>query len=481
MTSKEASDESAFASLFGFIGSSRQGPPGWCFITSWSQYRDIHCGGRSDEVTALDGCVAAFFRSGGRAAYIYRVVGIGAATAAVNLRDGSTLPLNVVGVEARAASPGTWGNQISINISAGTRTGLRIQVQQQAGPDGLERLEDYDNVVVEADDDRNWLRRVRESKIIDLVQDFAGRYDPEPGRSNLVGGSDGDSKRALKDLFDRPMEALAEGMELVDFLYVPDIYTGRWSHVERQLITDQLVKFCEDQLVVALVAPRPDPALGDLLAPTDSPNSLALWPWVTDMQSEALVPAIPYLAGAMSASDVTRGVHKSPVGETVPGIRLVEFQGDHDLTGEELARRGLSSLKESADGRVSVETFISTSTKPGRSAIADERFTLYVIRSIIHGLGWIETRERGDELWEDIAAIVSDFFRRLWMKGALVGSSLEEACWVKCDAETNPPDAVDAGATRIEIGLVLPSGTRSVRINHDDPDSWTSSTTITSR
>ena len=42
---------------------------------------------------------------------------------------------------------------------------------------------------------------------------------------------------------------------------------------------------------------------------------------------------------------------------------------------------------------------------------------------------------------------------------ALMGSSPQEAFFVKCDAETNPPEVVDAGrvVTRIGIAPVKPA------------------------
>ncbi len=37
--------------------------------------------------------------------------------------------------------------------------------------------------------------------------------------------------------------------------------------------------------------------------------------------------------------------------------------------------------------------------------------------------------------------------------GALVGASPDQAYYVKCDEETNPPESVDAGRLIVEVGL----------------------------
>ena len=41
----------------------------------------------------------------------------------------------------------------------------------------------------------------------------------------------------------------------------------------------------------------------------------------------------------------------------------------------------------------------------------------------------------------------------MWRGGALKGTTPEEAFFVKCDAETNPPEVIDAGQVVTEIGI----------------------------
>jgi hypothetical protein len=43
--------------------------------------------------------------------------------------------------------------------------------------------------------------------------------------------------------------------------------------------------------------------------------------------------------------------------------------------------------------------------------------------------------------------------RRVWRDGALLGTTPEEAFYVKCDEETNPPEVIAAGQVVIEIGI----------------------------
>jgi phage tail sheath protein FI len=57
------------------------------------------------------------------------------------------------------------------------------------------------------------------------------------------------------------------------------------------------------------------------------------------------------------------------------------------------------------------------------------------------------------DLWQRIRRTVNAFLLGLWREGALFGATPEEAFYVKCDAETNPPDQVGRGFVVIEVGI----------------------------
>jgi phage tail sheath protein FI len=62
--------------------------------------------------------------------------------------------------------------------------------------------------------------------------------------------------------------------------------------------------------------------------------------------------------------------------------------------------------------------------------------------------------EPNDErLWGTIRRNIAAFLVEEWRRGALFGSSSDEAFYVKCDRETNPPEVVDRGQVVCEIGI----------------------------
>ena len=60
----------------------------------------------------------------------------------------------------------------------------------------------------------------------------------------------------------------------------------------------------------------------------------------------------------------------------------------------------------------------------------------------------------------------------VWRSGALFGATPAQAFFVKCDEETNPPEARDLGMVTIEIGIapVKPAEFVIFRISQWSPE-----------
>jgi len=62
--------------------------------------------------------------------------------------------------------------------------------------------------------------------------------------------------------------------------------------------------------------------------------------------------------------------------------------------------------------------------------------------------------EPNDTIVRDALALsIRTFLERIWQAGALFGGRADEAFFVKCDEETNPPGAVGAGQLLAEVGV----------------------------
>jgi hypothetical protein len=76
-----------------------------------------------------------------------------------------------------------------------------------------------------------------------------------------------------------------------------------------------------------------------------------------------------------------------------------------------------------------------------------------VKESIAGGTRWIVFEPNDYTLWKSIKRDISAFLVGLWRDGALMGRTPEEAFFVKCDEETNPPDVIDRGMVVTIIGM----------------------------
>ena len=62
--------------------------------------------------------------------------------------------------------------------------------------------------------------------------------------------------------------------------------------------------------------------------------------------------------------------------------------------------------------------------------------------------------EANDDLTQArIQLALSSLLLSLWEAGALAGESADEAFWVKCDGETNPPEERDQGRLLALVGV----------------------------
>jgi phage tail sheath protein FI len=87
--------------------------------------------------------------------------------------------------------------------------------------------------------------------------------------------------------------------------------------------------------------------------------------------------------------------------------------------------------------------------------ISTRRFMNFLRESIEEGTRWVVFEPNDQSLWQRITRSVSDFLMTQWRNGALFGSTPEQAFFVRCDENTNPPDARDAGRVITEIGVAI--------------------------
>jgi phage tail sheath protein FI len=194
---------------------------------------------------------------------------------------------------------------------------------------------------------------------------------------------------------------------------------------------------------------RPQISLGGYAA--------AYYPWliVNDPVSGNRITAPPsgHLAGVWARTDATRGVHKAPANTTIAGalglVRPVS-KGEQEL----LNPAGINCIRFFPGEGILV--WGARTLAPEASEfryINVRRLTNMIKETVLRNTRWAVFEPNHHPLWAALRRDVNAFLTNVWRDGALVGQTPQEAFFVKCDEETNPPEVRDEGRVVTLIGI----------------------------
>lgn len=188
----------------------------------------------------------------------------------------------------------------------------------------------------------------------------------------------------------------------------------------------------------------------------DSKQAALYYPWIEVMDPITRrliqVPPSGHAAGVWARTDETRGVHKAPANEVVVGATSLAFQVTHAEQGS-LNRDGINCIRSFPGRGIRIWGARTLSSDPEWRYINVRRLFNYVSESINLGTQWSVFEPNDQFLWTTLSISVATFLRNVWRSGALFGATPDQAFFVKCDAETNPPESVEAGMVVCEVGI----------------------------
>jgi len=205
--------------------------------------------------------------------------------------------------------------------------------------------------------------------------------------------------------------------------------------------------------------PAPKPKEKGLRARTsDGGYGSFYFPWIKakDPLSPKKLVTIPpsgHMAGIYARVDATRGVHKAPANEPVRGALDLEYRVTREEQGE-LNSNSVNCIRffPGQGIRVWGARTLAESSSEWRYISVRRLFNM-IEESIEQSTMWVVFEPNDPTLWNSIKRDVSAFLTMLWRQGALKGTTPEEAFFVKCDAETNTKETIDAGMVVTVIGI----------------------------
>ena len=469
--------EGVGTSVAAFVGLAAKGPVNEpTLVSNWTQFSEAF--GDFVENSYLAHAVYGWFLNGGGNCFVVRIAP----------SSGNGGRPKEIDAPRRAVVGGYTATSIAKGAAAAKE--MRISVEP-AGGDGAtddefklvvlldgKVSETYDNVTTKAQDNNVATKVNASSKLINLEETMQGSAltpiakgqvdlvapepEPVPPSTDNLGAGD-----YVGDAADRTGFGGLEAVEEVTMVAVPDLAAA----LERGAIDRDTFKAVQLGMIAHCEL------MGDRIAILDTPPGLnaqqvhqwrtteagydskfatVYWPWVQVFDpvsgTNRFVPPSGHVGGIWARNDDTRGVHKAPANEVVRGAISLQTQitkAEHDL----LNPVGINCIRSFPGRGVRVWGARTLSSDAEWRYLNVRRLFNYLEESILMGTQWVVFEPNDQQLWARINRSVSAFLVNEWRKGALFGTTPDEAFFVKCDDETNPAEGIDAGQVVCQIGV----------------------------
>jgi phage tail sheath protein FI len=486
--------EGVSTSTAGFVGETERGPTNPILVTSWQSYYrwfgDYVDRQPGNPNIYLPYAVRGFFDNGGQRLFIARVVGPGAIAASNDLGN---CPVQALG-------EGTWGNNIVIAVkpasnatatNPNTANWFRIQIAyyrdgvpqganfvdptdptQLGNPLRIEPnvFEDYDNLTSVASESNFAMTMINASSR--LIRVVACTGDPAPIAFPGVQLQNGANVPAtLVEYLDeatldperrRGLAGLSTIRE-ISLIAAPDeVVVGG--------LRDKIIEKCETMLDRFAVTSSDANIsnIGPLRPPRDSKYAAFYYPWVRVLalhtpEGHLLVPSAGHVTGVYARVDVERGVHKAPANEVLRGVITRDLNGNKKPLEFTLGKReqdilnprGVNVHRDFRDAGRDIRVYgARTMTSDSMWKYVNvRRLFIFIEQSIDRGTQWAVFEPNDEQTWSAIRTSISAFLRTVWRNGALMGTTQDEAFFVKCDRTTMTQDDIDNGRLICLIGV----------------------------
>ncbi len=191
----------------------------------------------------------------------------------------------------------------------------------------------------------------------------------------------------------------------------------------------------------------------------DSAFAAFYYPWIkvenpigVNGDAEVFIPPSGHIAGVWARTDESRGVWKAPANDTIRGCLDVAY-GVTQNEQAVLNPIGINCIRPFGTRGIRIWGARTLASDSDWRYINVRRLFNMVEKTIADGTQWAVFEPNDVSLWEGIKRTLNAFLRGLWSAGALFGQSVDEAFYVKCDAENNPPESIDQGLLIVEVGI----------------------------
>jgi hypothetical protein len=465
-------------SVAAFIGFAEKGPFNEAtLVTNWTQYVETFGGFMAGAF--LPYSVYGYFNNGGNSCFVVRLpTSKDGADEQPKLPVAESKLLTGAQVPTLAVKAKEPGKEVEVVIGPSTEEGagegqfdVTIKVGDQSETFsglGFSKAKGAKNVV-ETVNAKSKLVALQDLEAPGSLADRApalGTYKIEVPKGTAIQKVEVDAKTFEGDVAERRGIGGLEAIEEITMVCAPDLMSAFLAGAldDKGLIAAQLamIAHCEnmgDRVAILDSPPNLKPQQMAKwrreIAAYDSKYATVYYPWIeiVDMNGKPfMLPPAGHMAGVYARSDSERGVHKAPANEVVRGALGLEMQvtrGEQDI----LNPMGVNCIRQFPGRGIRIWGARTLSSDPAWRYINVRRLFNYVEESIREGTQWVVFEPNDQFLWSRVTRDITAFLRTVWRGGALFGATPEQAFYVKCDAELNPPEVRDQGQLIVEIGM----------------------------
>lgn len=279
----------------------------------------------------------------------------------------------------------------------------------------------------------------------------------EEDRTNIIGSDNGPGKRTgLKSLIE---------IDEVSIVVVPGITDASVQKAVIGHCENMKDRFAILDLPKGIEKSKAENYLTDNGISSPKGYAAYYYPWIkTNVEvydsskeppvelEQKFVPPSGHIAGIYARTDTERGVHKAPANEVVRGALELEVKlTSNDQEG--LNNKNINCIRSFPGRGIRVWGARTIASNTLWRYVNVRRLFLFIEESLDEGTQWVVFEPNDRALWNRVKQSISNFLFGLWKEGALMGTTPEEAFFVKCDETTMTRKDIDIGRLVCEVGV----------------------------
>jgi len=164
------------------------------------------------------------------------------------------------------------------------------------------------------------------------------------------------------------------------------------------------------------------------------------------------IPPSGHIAGIFARTDFDIGVHKAPANVELRWVEDTTVLVDETIQAG-LNQMGVNAIRSFPGRGIRIYGARTVSSDPDWRYVPVRRLLLMIEEALDVETQWAVFEPNDVYTWGKVRLAITNFLETLWQRGALAGGQAEEAFFVKCDEDLNPPYERDQGRLRVDVGV----------------------------